>query len=272
MGVDGYKFLEGKPQIRKRLARRLDDPIFDKMYSFIEEMGMPMTMHLGDPPENWDITKCSPYAIERGWFCDETYPTLEELREETEGILKKHPKLKLTLAHFYFLGHDLEAAKAFLERFPNASFDLTPGGEMYDGFSKRPSEWREFFIKYSNRILYGTDTYNVSYPDLDMYEGTHVAGYRINLTRRMLEEKERFEYPRRGTLVPLALDRASLENIYFNNAASRHAKPREVDRKRTAQYTQTVLSAMQNGELTTEERERDILEIENLQKVMQYFS
>ena len=35
MGADGIKILDGKTSDRKRLNRRLDDPVFDKMYAYL---------------------------------------------------------------------------------------------------------------------------------------------------------------------------------------------------------------------------------------------
>lgn len=45
-----------------------------------------------------------------------------------------------------------------MEKYPNVNFDLTPGWEMYVGFTKRVDDWHDFFTKYSGRILYGTDS------------------------------------------------------------------------------------------------------------------
>ncbi len=56
MGFDGVKMMEGKPNRRKLLARRLDDPIFDGYYRFAEENGVPLTLHLADPAYFWDLS------------------------------------------------------------------------------------------------------------------------------------------------------------------------------------------------------------------------
>ena len=63
---------------------------------------------------------------------------------------------------------DAEAAKAaleearrlreeLLETYPNLTFDLCPGWEMYEGF-ERDERWRGFIEKYAGRLIYGTDT------------------------------------------------------------------------------------------------------------------
>ena len=91
MGVDGYKFIEGKPGFRKDTGYAIDDPIYDKMYEFIQSTGLPVLHHIADPAKCWDITKATPVMIQRGWVYDETYRTLPQLREESDGLLRKFP-------------------------------------------------------------------------------------------------------------------------------------------------------------------------------------
>ncbi len=154
-GFDGVKLLLGKPELRKRLGVPLDDPLFDPFYRFCEDKAFPVTLHLGDPAAYW-----LPWDNGHAPNYDASFPTLEGLRAETEGILRRHPRLDLVLCHFYFIADDVDAADRFLTRYPNAKFDLTPGSEMYAGFSRRPDEWRDFFRRYRTRILFGTDADN----------------------------------------------------------------------------------------------------------------
>lgn len=271
MGFDGFKLLDGKPSLRKRLNRRLDDAVFDGFYGYCEENGIPVTIHLGDPAYFWDITKCSEYVIKAGWYCDETYPTLDDLRGEIEGILAKFPLLRLNLAHFYFLADDIDACASFFERHPNVSFDLTPGGEMFRGFQSDVSAWREYFIRYAGRIHYGTDTYNY---DLrakpEDYEGS--CTHRPNLVRRMLETSEPFEDPSYGTLVPLDLPDDVLMKIYAGNFDRRLGQPRTVDAALAASESGHLLTMMEHGFITSRDPARDVHETDNLRTVCAYFS
>lgn len=272
LGFDGIKMLDGKPDSRKKLGRRLDDPIFDKFYAYAEEHDMPFTYHVGDPAENWDRSKITKEALERGWFYDESFTSLEQLREEIEGILTKFPKLRISLAHFYFMGDDLEGTIRLFEKYPNVSFDLCPGGEMFVGFSKRPEEWRQFFKKYADRIYFGTDTYNRPYFDnLEDYEKCMTAGYRINLTRRMLEWDTPFEDRFRGTLTPLNLDSDTLQKIYYDNCVARLGEPRKVDGKLAAAYASSVLEKFEHGFVTTGDEAKDKVEMMNLHQIYNYY-
>ena len=147
MGIDGVKTLDGKPGVRRRLKRRLDDPIFDSFYSELEEKQIPFIMHARDPQEEW-------------FEGTEDHMTTEDIYDEVMGILKKHPKIRLILTHLFFLGADIGHAAELLDEYPNLCFDLTPGAEMYEQFSEYPEKSKEFFIKYGDRLYFGTDFMN----------------------------------------------------------------------------------------------------------------
>lgn len=157
-GADGIKMLEGKPDVRKGVGLPLDSSEYDEFYSFLEDGGVPLLLHVADPEEFWDRDKAPAFAFKHGWFWgDGTYPSKETLYQEVEGMLRKHPRLNITLAHFFFLSADVARAEDFLSRHPNVSFDITPGVEMYFNFARRREEWREFFVRNFARIIYGSD-------------------------------------------------------------------------------------------------------------------
>jgi len=265
MGFDGVKLLDGKAPLRKRIGRPLDDPMYDQFFAYAEEHGIPIKMHLGDPAYMWD-------PMNKKFQFGDDMPSLAQLRREAEGILTKFPKLKLHFAHFYFLGHELEYAKRLLETWPNVALDLTPGGEMFVGFSERPEEWRAFFCKYADRIYYGTDTYNMFYSEiLEEYENGTGVGFRNNQVRRMLEWSEPYEDPYYGHFVPLHLDDESLNKIYHDNCTTLLGEPKTVAKGLVAAYTSDLLTKFEHGFVATATTERDAVEIESLKKVYSYF-
>ncbi len=176
MGCDGIKFIHMKPDCRKLFGKGINSKDYDKALSLLEERGTPVLMHSGDPENFWDITKMTPAQIARGWYYgDGTYLSREAHYAEVFEMLAKHPRLNLTLAHFFFLGNDIEEATRVMETYPNVKFDLTPGGEMYVGFSKNIGKWREFFITYQDRILFGTDSSNNKENNCKLYELVYTA-------------------------------------------------------------------------------------------------
>ena len=265
MGFDGVKILDGKAPLRKRIGRPLDDPMYDKFFAYAEEHGMPIKMHLGDPAYMWD-------PADRRYQFGKDMPSLAELRSEAEGILTKFPKLKLHFAHFYFLGHDPEYAERLLETWPNVALDLTPGGEMFVGFSERPKEWRAFFCKYADRIYYGTDTYNMFYSEiLEEYENGTGVGFRNNQVRRMLEWSEPYEDPYYGPFIPMHLEEEVLQKIYRTNCLQLMGEPKPIAKAVVAAYTSDLLTKFEHGFVRTADPERDKVELASLKTVYEFF-
>lgn len=171
------------------IGQPLDSPTCDAYYAFCEAEKIPILFHVADPPDLWDPERVPERVRKRGWFYgDGTYPALEMLYGEVDGILGKFPTLHVILAHFYFMSCDIERAARFLDTWCNVSFDLTSGGDMYVSFSKDPGQWREFFVQYQDQILFGTDNSGGNRrPNPDRVPK---ARYRFNAVRRFLEAVE----------------------------------------------------------------------------------
>ena len=158
VGYDGIKMLEGYPSLIKAWDLMIDSPIYDKFYSFMEENGYPIIMHLANPEENWDISRASEEAIKAGRVYDESYPKKDDITRCALNVMKKHPKLKLILAHMGFLSYDINTAEEFMS-YEGTMLDVTPGDEQLTNMQSRWNIWLPFFEKYQDRILYGTDFY-----------------------------------------------------------------------------------------------------------------
>lgn len=229
MGCDGFKMLEGKPDYRKKLDKPLDHPSFDEFYAFVEEKRLPLLLHYGDPREFWDKDKIPKWALERGWLYDATFTHFDEGQKEVERVLCKFPKLHLVLAHFFFVSDDYDYAVNFMEKWENVCFDITLGTEMYVNFNN-DSRWRDFFIKYQDRILYGTDIYNWEQGDSTVEER---YAHAVNLIRSFLEKKEPFsdKWTGRKFEKPFGLPSEVLDKIYSKNFIRLYGeKPRALNK------------------------------------------
>lgn len=230
MGFDGIKMLEAKPSHHKRNGLDLCTPALEAVFTEIEKDGTHLVLHSNDPKEFWDRSKVSEDHIARGWFYgDGTYATHEEIYRQTNEVLARHPKMKVTLAHFYFCGEHPETLVELFEKYPNLCVDITPGGEMYWAFEANPVYYREFFEKYSNRILIGTDA---TYPwPTDSYD------WLIDRTYRFLATSDTMKAFEDRPLTGINLPKEARENILWRNFERRVGEaPRPIDKAALKRY------------------------------------
>ncbi len=217
-GCDGIKMLESKPATRKRIPWRTDDPLYDKFFGFLQEQSIPIVWHVADPDSFWDPALISPAARQQGWdYTDGTFPSREQLYGEIDNVLTKFPRLRVIFAHFYFMSKDRERAARFLDHWPNVSFDLTPGAEMYRVFSDDPEGWHDFFTYYQDRIIFGTDNHTPREPWLQVRNGMID---KVRMIRQFLETTGRFEgfgTATRSHVMGIGLGPDALAKIYSRN-------------------------------------------------------
>lgn len=214
-GFDGFKMI-CKPNARRVLQFEICDKIFDEFYEAAQEEQWPILFHVGDPPEFWNQEKVPRWALKNGWYYggEEGLPSYEDLYRETEIVLERFPKLRITFAHFFFCSHRLDYAGRLLDTYPNICFDITPGSEMYLDFADRPEEAGAFFEKYRDRILFGTD--NVAVPGEKAEANLEASRAKLAWMTRFLETKE--EQVIEGmTVRGLGLSEDVLEHIYEKN-------------------------------------------------------
>jgi predicted TIM-barrel fold metal-dependent hydrolase len=229
VGCDGIKMIEGKPDMRKTLPiPAFDSPVYEPYWQKLEQGNTPLIFHVNDPEEFWDTKRVPQWAKDQGWFYgDGTFIDNEKQYTEVINVLKRHPNLRVVFAHFFFLSAQLERLGGYLDRFPGMCIDLTPGIEMYHNFALNLEKTREFFIKYQDRILYGTDIgakAMLSTPEQGIEK--QESRVRVEVGRHFLEDDGEFQLdidsgflfgkfaePYRGIHLPLEI----LEKIYYKN-------------------------------------------------------
>ena len=228
IGCDGIKMLEGKPNLYKRVGKALDSDFFEPVFDQMEKDGTYILMHVRDPQNFW--TEASEERIKKQWYYgDGTYPTFEELYTQIENILKKHPNLNLCLAHFFFCSETPEKLSALLDKYPNLTVDITPGGEMYIEFNKHPEYFYEFFKKYNDRIIFGTD---MDFP-VFLEAGVWLSDreYRYFATDEVLDSFANCK------IKGISLPKEYLQNIFSDNLLKKlGGKPREINKQALRKY------------------------------------
>jgi predicted TIM-barrel fold metal-dependent hydrolase len=219
MGCDGIKMIEGKPTSRQSMDIPVMDAYFADYWARVEELGTPIVWHVNDPEEFWDPDSIPGWAKERNWGYGPDDVQKEQLYAEVDEVLARHPNLKVIFAHFYFLSADLDRASRFFDAHPTVHFDLAPGVEMLYNLSRDPDASREFFIKYADRIVFGTDLFS----SLTVEQGRIRAG----LVFRWLESEDTFRVPEAadfllgppedGVIHGMSLPSDVLTKIYHDN-------------------------------------------------------
>lgn len=225
MGFDGFKTLEQHPRLRKELGKGLNHPSLTEFFRFGEKMGSSMICHVSEPRRSWDASKASPSALKLGRVYGADFPSPEQLFEEMEEVIARHPGMNFILAHIGCMWDDFDLVKRLLETYPNAYLDLAPGGEMFVRFTQDPALWHPFLIRHSDRILMGSDMYS-----------TPSCEIRYDLVRNYFEGSEPFDYYG-DTIVPNPLPREALDNIYWNNVHRLMGEnPKPVNREMAYEY------------------------------------
>ncbi|MFC1479493.1 amidohydrolase family protein [Planctomycetota bacterium] len=176
-GFDGIKMLEGKPTQRVTYAPHpFDHEYYRPFWEYVTEHSIPVTLHLADSTFRWDHDRP-----------DDAYcggAPFEEYMREGEAILETYPGLKISFAHFMFLSLWLDRLDDLFTRFPEMRVDLAMGSEYLYAISRDPEEGHDFFVKWQERIIYGTDL-----NDRNSSRLAHAKGETI---RRFLETDQVF--------------------------------------------------------------------------------
>lgn len=238
-GCDGIKMLEGKPDQRKIFnIPAFDNDEWDKVFNYLEKEGINVIWHVNDPEEFWDKNKIPEWAKNAGWYYDESYINNEKQYQEIENVLRKHPQLKITFAHFFFMSNQLERLDKILSSYPNICIDITPGIELLENFSNNLEKAKLFFNKYQDRIIYGTDISRCYYD----------TNYNDNIIDTFNRSKLCFDFLTKPTITiklnshsllgsnsininGLELEKSIVNKIIFENFYKRNGKPKDVDTK-----------------------------------------
>jgi predicted TIM-barrel fold metal-dependent hydrolase len=135
------------------------------------------------------------------------FPTKESILEARSRVFARHPSTTFVALHFGDQPENLDALSGVLDRHPNV---MTEMGARHAEIGRQPRRAREFFLKYQDRILFGTDFV----PSEAMYR---------NWFRFLETADEHFDYweaPSQGRwkIYGLDLPRDVLEKVYRGNA------------------------------------------------------
>ena len=140
-----------------------DDPRLDPIWDMAARYDKPVMIHLSDSIGRFYPIGPKNERYEAGlWHQkgDETNnyfkrgPSNEVIEKARREMHRKHPKTRFVNAHLAMLYYDPEKLATFLDTYPNADVEISA---TVQDLGRAPRFWREFLIKYQDRVLFGTD-------------------------------------------------------------------------------------------------------------------
>src|SRR4029079_15567210 len=107
--------------------------------------------------ERWDELKAHPERAFTGEAGPGVpYPSWEELHKQFEHLVARHPKTNFIGVHFGNDPEDPVEVARMLDKYPNLYIDMAaPVPEIG---RHHPEKMLRFYLKYQDRVLFGTDT------------------------------------------------------------------------------------------------------------------
>ena len=211
----------------------VDDPRLFPIWERAEKLGITIAFHTGDPVaffqpwepgnERWEELELHPE-----WsFADRSkYPPLDTLFEQANNVYRKFPKVQFVAVHVAGYSENLKAVSGWLDELPNLSIDTAARiGEL----GKHPAdEGHEFFTRYKDRIMFGTDLAYWSGCDVqgagpckDFTMEEHRKFYEIHWRYLQTRDKQ-FDHPTpiqgKWKINGIGLQSQVLKKIYWDNA------------------------------------------------------
>jgi predicted TIM-barrel fold metal-dependent hydrolase len=192
----------------------VDDPKLDPIWKVCAKYKRPVEIHTADPGafftpldrhnERWHELNEHPNWL----FYGDRFPKRAELHAQRNRVIARHPDTTFICAHMANDAEDLATLASWLDQYPNMYVDIDA---RIAELGRQPYSARRFFLKYQDRVMFGTDTA----PNRDAYR----------MYYRFLETDDEYFDPARGhhrqgfwMIYGVSLPREVLEKLYFKNA------------------------------------------------------
>ena len=139
-----------------------DDKRFDPIWDMCAKHNKPVMIHISDSygrflpigPENERYEAGLWRSSPEGNYYKTGQPTPDVIEKARENMHAKHPKTRFVNAHVAMLYYDMDKVAALLDKYPNADVEISA---TIQDLGRAPRMIREFFVKYQDRIIFGSD-------------------------------------------------------------------------------------------------------------------
>jgi len=165
LGAAGFKEFKNLGLYRRDGQGRLikiDDPKLDPFWKRLGELGLPVSIHVGDPkafwlPFNEKNERWKELKDHRPWWFGDTniYPPRMDLVNALDRVIAKHRGTTFVCVHFANNPEDIDWVDAALDRNPNMMADLA--ARIPEVGRHPPKKVHNLFVKHQDRIVFATD-------------------------------------------------------------------------------------------------------------------
>jgi hypothetical protein len=205
----------------------IDNPRFDTVLNFLVSQKIPLIGHFGEPKNCWEpLDKMTVNDYKHYYKANPQYhmylhpgiTTYEEQIAARDHMLRKHLDLRFVGAHLGSLEWSLDELAKRFDEFPNMAVDMAERVSHFE--LDAINDWQkthDFFIKYQDRLIYGTDIIVDDKTDSAQMRKT---AHDTRLTHwKFFTSDERLESSSvDGAFKGLKLPREVVDKIYFKNA------------------------------------------------------
>jgi uncharacterized protein len=142
----------------------IDDERFDALWDEAGKLRVPVFVHIAEPAAFYEpADERNELRRSANWsLYGKGTPGFEGMLARFEKVIARHPHTSFVAVHSFNLTNDLGRVAALLDKYPNVQVDFA--ARMWE-LARQPFTARRFFIRYADRILFGTD----NDPTLAMY-------------------------------------------------------------------------------------------------------
>lgn len=209
---------------------QVDDPRFQPIWDVLAEEEVPVIAHIAEPRAAWlPLDEKSPHYRfyrdhpEHHLWRRTNVPSWEELIAARDNWLASNPSLAVIGAHLGSMAYDAAEVARRLDQYPN--FYVDTAERFGDLVAQSSDTVRAFFVRYADRIVYGTDVIVDAPSGMPLDEASVRKNYDALLADHaeylsgegVIEVQDQLLEP---VLVPaLNLPQDVLRKVYYENAA-----------------------------------------------------
>ena len=204
----------------------VDDIRLDTILDFIASKNITLIGHNGEPRDCWLPLDSMEVKGNRNYYSQHPeyymylhpeYPSYENQINARDNMLLKHPNLKFVGCHLGSLEWSLDELAKRLDDYPNMAVDVSRMTNLHIHAMENWQMTRDFFIKYQDRLIYGTDRSVSSTDNPDgMKKNIHsswLRDWKFFTTDEILSNSEV-----EGEIKGLKLPATVIDKLYLKNA------------------------------------------------------